>query len=178
MFAGMGKEEERGGVRIAVWCSGFNCTVVLHHTMQILKERGIDTTGLPLKCKPTSTAAADDIEPGPALLAHAQPGHPNYGKCCALAILTLEPDSAFQRLWLHELVEDAGHHCVFLPKFHPELNFIERYWGVGKRVARGYRDEGGNTLRIRIKKALDHPSVASVSRIRKHARVTWRHMDA
>jgi hypothetical protein len=30
-------------------------------------------------------------------------------------------------------IEEAGHICLFLPKFHCELNPIERYWGYSKR---------------------------------------------
>jgi transposase len=32
--------------------------------------------------------------------------------------------------------QDRGHHCLFLPKFHPELNFIERYWAIIKHWLR------------------------------------------
>ncbi|KIM58225.1 hypothetical protein SCLCIDRAFT_98789, partial [Scleroderma citrinum Foug A] len=28
-----------------------------------------------------------------------------------------------------QFIRDAGHKCVFLPKFHCELNPIEMYWG-------------------------------------------------
>ena len=37
---------------------------------------------------------------------------------------------------IQELVLSRGHFCIFLPKFHPELNFIERYWSRAKWYAR------------------------------------------
>ena len=30
------------------------------------------------------------------------------------------------------IIEEAGHKCSFLPKFHCELNPIEMYWGWTK----------------------------------------------
>jgi len=37
---------------------------------------------------------------------------------------------------IQELIVSRGHHCIFLPKYHPELNFIERYWSRVKWYAR------------------------------------------
>jgi len=56
-------------------------------------------------------------------------------KCYARRIISLQPDFFAQKCALQELVEEAGHVCIFYPKFHCELNFIERYWGAAKRFA-------------------------------------------
>ena len=40
-----------------------------------------------------------------------------------------------QTPWLKEVAKRANHIQVFSPKFHPEFNFIERYWGIAKRYA-------------------------------------------
>ena len=33
------------------------------------------------------------------------------------------------------IIESQGHRCMFLPKYHCELNYIERYWGAAKKCA-------------------------------------------
>ena len=48
--------------------------------------------------------------------------------CCNKRILELEPDFQAQKSLVQETIEDAGHLCLFLPKFHCELNFIEFFW--------------------------------------------------
>lgn len=35
-----------------------------------------------------------------------------------------------------QIIKEAGDVCHFLPKFHPELNPIEYYWGWSKRYFR------------------------------------------
>jgi hypothetical protein len=37
-----------------------------------------------------------------------------------------------QKPVLQELYEDAGHLCLYYPKYHCELNFTEQYWGNAK----------------------------------------------
>ena len=43
-------------------------------------------------------------------------------------LLSEQADFKEQQNAIQELVLSRGHFCIFLPKFHPELNFIERYW--------------------------------------------------
>ena len=50
----------------------------------------------------------------------------------ACQIMYNEPDFTQQKGSLQELIEKEGHICDFYPKFHPELNFIEQYWGAAK----------------------------------------------
>ena len=47
--------------------------------------------------------------------------------CCGRRILSLQPDFLAQKSALVEIIENAGHVCIFFLKFHCELNFIERY---------------------------------------------------
>ena len=46
-------------------------------------------------------------------------------------LLSQQDDFANQTL--EELIRKAGHECIFLPKFHCELNPIEQCWGYAKR---------------------------------------------
>ena len=39
---------------------------------------------------------------------------------------------------IEHYLEDKGHICVFLPKFHLELNPIERVWSQAKRHTKAY----------------------------------------
>jgi hypothetical protein len=50
--------------------------------------------------------------------------------CCAWEVLANEPDFQAQRGQLAEELEKLNEHMIFYPKFHLELNFIERFWCV------------------------------------------------
>jgi hypothetical protein len=52
--------------------------------------------------------------------------------CCTRRLLFSQPDFASQKTALEELVESRGHICIFYPKYHCELNFIEMVWGAAK----------------------------------------------
>jgi hypothetical protein len=62
--------------------------------------------------------------------------------CCATRILSLQPDFQEQKSLVQETIEAAGHLCIFLLKFHCELNFIEFFWGAVKRYLRECYDTG------------------------------------
>jgi hypothetical protein len=54
--------------------------------------------------------------------------------CCNKRILKLQPDFAEQKSIVQETIEAAGHLCLFLPKFHCELNPIEYFFGNGEKI--------------------------------------------
>ena len=58
------------------------------------------------------------------------------GECCGTTFLQSQKDFQDQRGWLQEKVEAAGHNVIFYPKFHCELNFIERFWCSAKHYTR------------------------------------------
>lgn len=82
----------------------------------ILTERGLYQVKLRGKCKTKCVTAAT--------------------ACCNKHILELQPDFQQQKSLIQEVIEAAGHLCIFLPKFHCELNFIEFFWGVVKKYLR------------------------------------------
>ena len=43
-------------------------------------------------------------------------------------LLSSLPDFQSQKSRIHEVIESCGHICLFLSKFHCELNWIELYW--------------------------------------------------
>jgi hypothetical protein len=54
--------------------------------------------------------------------------------CCWSMILSQQSDFLNKRPLLQTIIEDAGHVCLFLPKFHCELNPIKLFWSYIKEV--------------------------------------------
>ncbi|KAI0026306.1 hypothetical protein K488DRAFT_67000, partial [Vararia minispora EC-137] len=63
----------------------------------------------------------------------------------------------------------AGHICIFLPKYHCEINFIEYFWGSVKWYLREHCDYTFDTLRKNIKIALCSVSVELIRKWEHHA---------
>ena len=57
------------------------------------------------------------------------------------------PDFSNPKTILEELIEERGHMCIFLPKFHCELNAIERCWCHAKKYTIQYAN--GSIIRLR-----------------------------
>ncbi|KIM54200.1 hypothetical protein SCLCIDRAFT_31308 [Scleroderma citrinum Foug A] len=76
---------------------------------QVLEERGFNVQKLQVKCSPICPWENED--------------------CCMAHLLSKQDDFTNQPSMLETLIKDAGHECIFLLKFHCELNPIEMYWG-------------------------------------------------
>ena len=63
---------------------------------------------------------------------------------------------------VQEVIEVAGHLCIFLLKFHCELNFIEFFWGVVKRWLCQHCDYMFKTLQENIPKALKSVEISTI----------------
>ena len=95
----------------------------------ILAERGLyPTAGLKGACQNEKSHAASN-------------------DCCCARLISVQPDFDAECSALQHLVEEripisgtemtsARHVCIFLPKFHCELNWIERFWGAAKAYTR------------------------------------------
>lgn len=100
---------------------------------------------------------------------------PIADNCCAVRVLSLQPDFLAQRPLVREVIEDRGHKVIFYPKFHCELNYIELFWGAAKRYTRNNCDYSFKGLEKIVPEALNSISLET---IRCFARKTWRFMDA
>ena len=56
---------------------------------------------------------------------------------------------------LEEYIERHGHLCMFFPKYHCELNPIERVWCHAKKHTRAYANGKINTLRKIVPEGLE-----------------------
>jgi len=58
------------------------------------------------------------------------------GGCCARAVLAADRDFRDQKGRLEEELLAGRQEAIFYPKFHCELNFVERFWCAAKFYAR------------------------------------------
>ena len=72
-------------------------------------------------------------------------------------------------------MSDKGHRCYYLPKFHCELNPIERVWGEAKRYTRAHCDYSFPGLERTMPIGL---ASVDVSIIRKYFRKCREYMQA
>lgn len=117
---------------------------------QVLLERGLWSNNLKLDC------SKDTIT----------------DRCCAWHLLGSQPDFRQQQSLVQEVIEDAGHLCIFLPKFHCELNFIEFFWGAVKRYLRENCDYTFDTLKENLPKAMASVDIKTIRRW-EHRTVRW-----
>ena len=95
--------------------------------------------------------------------------------CCNKWILEHQPDFQEQQSLVQETIESLGHLCIFLPKFHCELNFIEFFWGKVKKYIRDNCDNSFNTLKANIPLALKSVDLHTIH-LWEHCSHRW--MDA
>lgn len=72
---------------------------------RVLKERGFNIQGMRARCKPVCPWENTN--------------------CCMSRLLSKQDDFVHQESMLEAVIKAAGHECIFLPKFHCELNPIE-----------------------------------------------------
>ena len=126
---------------------------------QVLIERGKwPSEGLILECKNCKEKIEDSSRVA----------------CCARRVMSLEHDFLVQKNAIEESIENAGHKCVFFPKFHCELNFIERYWGAAKRHSRENCNYSWEGLQRTVPESLESVSLIT---IRRFSRKCWHYMD-
>jgi hypothetical protein len=110
--------------------------------------------------------------------------------CCMYRVLSLQEDFTTEKPMLQHYIEGRGHICMFLPKFHCELNPIGMLWGYAKyresliyyiyyhSFFSGYRNVSDGkfaTAKRIVPACLD---MCDTLTIRRFFRKAWRYMDA
>ena len=72
---------------------------------QMLEECGFNVEKMKAKCSPVCTFDSE--------------------RCCLARLLSKQDDFQLQKSQVEEKITQRGHLCIFLPKFHCELNLIE-----------------------------------------------------
>lgn len=102
---------------------------------------------------------------------------------CVDCVLSDEPDFKNQPSGLEEIYakhnekHGTNHMCVFLPKFHPELNPIERCWSKMKHHVRNKNNGSVVVLRQAMVYGLSTANL-SLSTIRKYCRFVYCYYEA
>ena len=79
-------------------------------------------------------------------------------------------DFKFQKTKVEELILNKGHRVMFIPKFHCEINPIERVWCHGKKYTRANCDYTFAGLEKTINTALDSVSVELIRKFFRKSR--------
>ena len=67
-------------------------------------------------------------------------------------------------------LEEKGHRALFLPKFHPELNPIERVWAQAKQYTKAYCKYNIISLRRNVNPGLDTVQLQNIKKFHRKAR--------
>ncbi|CAG8799636.1 19386_t:CDS:2 [Cetraspora pellucida] len=125
----------------------------------VLNERGLWRDGMMLECISCKKKEAD----------------PNIIDCCVHRLMANQPDFLEQCGQIQQEIESRGHKVIFYPKFHPELNYIEMYWGMAKKYTRSNCEYSLPKTRESIIRAFDS---ISVEQIHSFTRLSYKWMDA
>lgn len=96
-------------------------------------------------------------------------------RCCATRVFAELKAFKEELNKVEKIFKRAGHLCIFLPRYHPELNAIERYWGYIKYLLRVYCEYSLPHMLKLIPGAL---SGVPLGFIRAWSRVTWLYLEA
>jgi hypothetical protein len=113
--------------------------------------------------------------------------------CCMYKVMSLQEDFVNEKPQLQHDLEARGHVCLFLPKFHCELNPIKLVWGYAKYRellfslnhliiyginVTGYRNASDgkfSTTKVLVPQCLDMCKMITMCCF---FRKVWRYMDA
>eukprot|EP00122_Pirum_gemmata_P016386 Pgem_evm2s15317 len=89
--------------------------------------------------------------------------------CCCYHTLMCQPDFMSGKSKIELLVEEQGDQAIFLPKFHCEINPIEKLWGFSKRYCRANCDYNFKSLENMVPISLSSCSVTTIQKYFRNA---------
>ena len=88
------------------------------------------------------------------------------------------PDFRDEHPEIHSFLKRKGHACIFLPKFHCELNPIEKCWAQAKRYTRAHTNYTIQRLRLIVPDGLDSVSIENIKNyFRKSRNYMFAYME-
>ena len=113
----------------------------------------------------TQTLTLPDGRPKGAALVLEERGYDTKGMKLdeMRSILAGHDDFKNEKCHVDTVLTDCGHTCVFIPKFHCELNPIERVWSQSKRYTRAHCDYTIASLQRNIPLALQSVSAENIA---------------
>ena len=92
-------------------------------------------------------------------------------------VLNSHPDFKYEKSKIERYLAEKGHIVYMLPKFHCELNPIERVWAKSKRYTKAYCKYNIRSLRNNIIPALDTVTLENIHnyfrKVRLFRRCPW-----
>ena len=85
-------------------------------------------------------------------------------------ILRNHPDFKNEKTKVEWFLHDRKHACIYLPKFHCELNPIERVWGLAKRYTRAYCNYSMQGLKKTVPAALASVTLENIQKFFRKSR--------
>ena len=79
-------------------------------------------------------------------------------------VLGAHTDFKYEKIALEHFMQERGHRTIFFPKFHCELNPIERVWGEPKRYSRAHCDYSFASIERTIIPALKSVQVDTIQK--------------
>ena len=101
--------------------------------------------------------------------------NPTLTSCFATWTLKHQPDFLTQKSLVQETIEVARQLCIFLPKFHCKLNFIEYFWAAVEHYLCECCNYTFAGLQENLPKAVELVDISTIQKW-EHKMIRW--MDA
>ncbi|EIW81271.1 hypothetical protein CONPUDRAFT_26680, partial [Coniophora puteana RWD-64-598 SS2] len=159
--------------------------VILEEHGYVLARPGTKKGGIPGDCQACKSHRArvkaketnrDELDSASSEIEDGEAQDIRPVDCCMRRLLSMEEDFCAQKSSLELIIAESGGNdiCHFLPKFHPEINPKEYYWGWCKRY---FRERSNGNFAHAKKLLLEALNSCPLITIRRFFRRVERYMD-